>query len=50
LLDHNPFAINPLLKALLPMLGYSYLDETDEFERIVGTILEDILPAPTVAI
>lgn len=46
LIAHNPFAKNPLPRGLLPLPGYSYVEETDEFGRVEGTILADILNLP----
>lgn len=46
LLADNPFATNPLPKGLLPLPGYGYVQEADEFGPTDGTILADILDLP----
>ncbi len=46
LIAHNPFAANPLPKKLLPLPGYAYSEDTDEFGRTEGTLLADILQLP----
>lgn len=46
LIADNPFATNPLPKGLLPLPGYTYVEEEDKFGRAEGTILADILGLP----
>ena len=47
LIAHNPFATNSLPDELLPLPGYIYSSDVDEFRRIEGTFLADILRLPS---
>ncbi|MGQ4274112.1 hypothetical protein [Terrihabitans sp. B22-R8] len=48
LLATNPWAAHPLPPDFLPLPGYAYLVERDEFEKVDGTRLADILGLPDV--